>query len=128
MTNEHEAANIEITQSAAVEQYKLLMQHLPQIIGASTITFCIMVYYLYSMTSNTFLLFLLGLFFILSLFRALSYLKHRRIPVNVDNLQSRQYLAAFFSLASGSLWGYLGLIGISDNDSETRLFLSLIHI
>ena len=126
MTAQHVAAKIGISKSAAVEQYKLLMQHLPRIIGASTATYCIVVYYLSTKTKSESIFLLLGLFLILSTFRTLSYLKHRRIPVNVENLKSRQNLMAFYSLASGSLWGYLSLLGISADDPATGLFIIMV--
>ena len=126
MTGQHGTSKIGISKSAAVEQYKLLMQHLPRIIGASTATYCIVVYYLSTKTKSESIFLLLGLFLILSTFRTLSYLKHRRIPVNVENLKSRQNLMAFYSLASGSLWGYLSLLGISADDPATGLFIIMV--
>ena len=126
MSEQHEAAKINISNSATVEQYKLLMQHLPQVIGASFITYCIMVYYLFSKTGSTSLIVLLGLAFVLSAFRASSYLKHRQSPVNVGNLAKRQKLMAIYALGSGALWGYLSLTGISDDDPETSLFVIMV--
>ena len=126
MTGQHGTSKIGISKSAAVEQYKLLMQHLPRIIGASTATYCIVVYYLSTKTKSESIFLLLGLFLILSTFRTLSYLKHRRIPVNVENLKSRQNLMAFYSLASGSLWGCLSLLGISADDPATGLFIIMV--
>ena len=126
MTGQHGTSKIGISKSAAVEQYKLLMQHLPRIIGASTATYCIVVYYLSTKTKSESIFLLLGLFLILSTFRTLSYLKHRRIPVNVENLKSRQNLMALYSLASGSLWGCLSLLGISADDPATGLFIIMV--
>ena len=126
MTGQHGTSKKGISKSAAVEQYKLLMQHLPRIIGASTATYCIVVYYLSTKTKSESIFLLLGLFLILSTFRTLSYLKHRRIPVNVENLKSRQNLMAFYSLASGSLWGCLSLLGISADDPATGLFIIMV--
>ena len=126
MSGQHGTSKKGISKSAAVEQYKLLMQHLPRIIGASTATYCIVVYYLSTKTKSESIFLLLGLFLILSTFRTLSYLKHRRIPVNVENLKSRQNLMAFYSLASGSLWGCLSLLGISADDPATGLFIIMV--
>ena len=126
MLDQQGTSAIGIYKSAAVEQYNLLMQHLPRIIGASTITYCILVYYLSTKTESTLVFLLLGLFFILSTFRTLSYLNHRRVPLNVENLKTRQNLMAFYSLASGSMWGALSLLGISPDDPVTGLFTIMV--
>ena len=112
--------------SVAVEQYLLLMRHLPMVIGASFITYCIVVYWLYQRTGNTELLVLLTFTFVLTLFRLSSYLRHRKHPATKENVVYRKRLMAFYAFASGSLWGYLSLITITKDDTATSLIVIMV--
>ena len=126
MTAEKTGSSPLMSRSVAVEQYQLLMRHLPMVIGGSFITYGIVVYWLYERTGNNQLLILLAIVMVLTSFRLRSFLKHRKVATSEENVDHRKQLMAFYAFSSGSLWGCLSLISISLDDPTTRLVVIMV--
>jgi signal transduction histidine kinase/CheY-like chemotaxis protein len=109
-----------------VEKVNLLQRHLPVAIVGGLMAFSIMTYWLWDKFPGPILGGLYAIMLVISLLRVVQLIRVRRSPTRIENFRRRSFNLTLLSTLSGTTWGILGFVAVTQADPVTSLIMIMV--